>query len=571
MRHIDFESLYVQLDMLIYIVGHMNKGGTAIIYLNQVKTKAYAELVQLYKDNFETVQLYMPEMQNPFKYSGTFLIAKNFIGPVDYSKLFKLFVPDPPKFTISDKKVYDILVGPNKTYKYTFDPDGQSVESLNHPVHPDLMRYIHDYNRKQYILKYLACSEFENLKNMTLTDRNAFIAKQKEVQLVDAMLYCKKYDLDYTSYGSELLSKKLETKIISDMYAYDNPLSFTFKLDPSLQSNIPIKLQKLIILRNRMKIIHIIIGSRDENRWQLNKLSRSYNPMNKQFDLLKKLQDEFNIGASTREWVNIYEVVKYLHPTYVRTSVHLFDTTGDTVSALNHYIKTVADANLVWHATMPLVSSPTATNSLEKQYPDNIVSNNEQLIQLISAADLTIASCNNKLSRSDKLQTIVVGIAKILISISVGKSFVAKMYLPIYHPILVSLLYTIYSSFAKLVVYKSTVSQFSNDFFVIGKRFNRLDPGIKTKLQLIADGKFNKDDDLFDNNYSEQFMNQLVLVLGKMVNNYALTIDKQIFYVDNYEVLKGGDYTDLIAQKNKEWITQMKIAKIDKKYALLHS
>jgi hypothetical protein len=106
MLYVDHQSVYLQLDILIYITKHLNKGGSAVIYLSQVKTQVYAELVQLYKDCFESVTLYYPTIKGKFEHSGSYLVCTKFIG-VDQDRLINLFVENPDELEVGNQDAYD--------------------------------------------------------------------------------------------------------------------------------------------------------------------------------------------------------------------------------------------------------------------------------------------------------------------------------------------------------------------------------------------------------------------------------------------------------------------------------
>jgi hypothetical protein len=368
-------------------------------------------------------------------------------------------------------------------------------------------------------------------------------------------MYAQKYKLDYISYGSDILSKQLETKFMSDAYSYSQPISLIFKKQHHLP-NVSIS-PKLLKFKTRINMLNHTINSRDPVRYAISKQTRFYTPINKSLHLLIRLQEKpYNIGDATPHWLSAYEVIKRCHLPDVHRSMHLFEMFGDVVSALHHYLH---PNKLDWHATIVPNSHNVLPTDTVNEFAKRFVTDKSIIPTLITKADLITCNCDTKLSEYDYLQLLVTGISLALLNMSARKTMIAKFNLPVYHPVVVSMLYTIYNCFDKIILYKGVSNQYSTDVWVIAKRFQGISENIQTTLNKLLSNKLDLDVDLYDNSYNEGFMKQLIMFQEQLINNYVLNIDKELFFVDNYDVLKNEDYDELIVEKNREWIEKMKI------------
>jgi hypothetical protein len=593
--YIDHQSVHIQLATLIFIIEHLNDGGSAIIYLTQVRTKVYAEIVQLYQDNFGTVELYHPEVKDLFEHSGTYLVCKKFKkASINIRQLF-VSSSDAEKMVIGNKQEYDAHQVTNSVFK----TPGKYIESLGIAVNEDLFDKIRQYNDHQYTNKYLFMGRVLNFAKLTTEDRTKFLKKYKKTQLVDSMLYAQKYHLDYLSYGSELITEELNDKVVSDIYSYSRPIIFTFK-SASLDDN-P-KLPKLIKrtahlapishsdpfinrlheLERRIEFTYKLLDTRDIDKWDLARQTRFYTPANKQLHLLKYIQTKFNIGPGSQAWLKMYEMIHDLKLFKKMDSLrtfHLCEAPGNFISAINHYMRTMKpDAEFHWSA-QSLEGGVKTSNSIAlgddygyiKRHPDNWSfgditdpNNTKKYQNLIGEVDFVTSDCGLGFEKNlNRLKIMVAEMVLILTGLTKGKGFLAKFMMPVYHPIQLSMIYTVYKSFDKCIIYKGVINQFSVEFYLVGKRFRGIGDNIRKLLEDILTRNIDKDYCLYNGQYDTGFKEQLLLAFGKLTNSYILNFDKQLFMVDNWEVLKDKNYENVIKGKNIEWVERMKLRRID--------
>ena len=72
--------------------------------------------------------------------------------------------------------------------------------------------------------------------------------------------------------------------------------------------------------------------------------------------------------------------------------------------------------------------------------------------------------------------------------------------------------------------------------------------------------------DMFEK-YSEEFMIQLESALSKLTDIFTFGIDRQLYYVDNYEYIERcylENIDEYIFEKNKDWFKKFKPLKIKK-------
>jgi hypothetical protein len=103
--------------------------------------------------------------------------------------------------------------------------------------------------------------------------------------------------------------------------------------------------------------------------------------------------------------------------------------------------------------------------------------------------------------------------------------------------------------------------------YVIGLNNKGVSDEIKDKLFDVLNN-FDINFDLYENNYDEAFLMQLYKIVKYMTNNYIFVIEKQLYYVDNYENIEQQHFNKLqkiIKEKNYDWINRINIKKIDEK------
>ena len=156
----------------------------------------------------------------------------------------------------------------------------------------------------------------------------------------------------------------------------------------------------------------------------------------------------------------------------------------------------------------------------------------------------------------------------ILDILPVGASMVYKILTPIDEPLILNLIYVAYCNFRQLIFYKPVQNNQSREFYVVGKGYLGTTPAILeafySELKDYKEGSTSSD--LFKDKYPEAFVRQFVSISRQLADNYCYTIERNIYYLDNYEHITAEfskmarDYYD---EKNLDWLDKYKPKRIE--------
>lgn len=158
----------------------------------------------------------------------------------------------------------------------------------------------------------------------------------------------------------------------------------------------------------------------------------------------------------------------------------------------------------------------------------------------------------------------------VLYCLSDNDSMIFKLSLPLDNRPILNLIYLSYYHFKNFIIYKPIQEGYTKDFYIIGKKYRKIDEQLmENMLNIITEIDNNQLDfedlDLFNDIYPEVYGIQLERINRTLVNKYVGFIDKQIFYYDNYKYInkKIKELSeDYIKEKNLEWLHRYKIKKI---------
>lgn len=155
----------------------------------------------------------------------------------------------------------------------------------------------------------------------------------------------------------------------------------------------------------------------------------------------------------------------------------------------------------------------------------------------------------------------------ILNNLPEGGNFVIKYYFPVIHPIQFCMLDILYRSFDKIYFFKGMINPYSREFYIIGKNYFGSKEELLKKLFKILEN-FSLDSDISNGKYKKSFSVQLLKSMKILSNNYIYSIERQLYYVDNIEII-NKEYLDkinkFILKKNMEWANRNKLKKINEK------
>lgn len=596
---IDHLNIPINFSIVLYALTNLNIGGNFIFYPGQVRTKPIADLILICRKYFKSVELYTPDVQNKYKYSGTIVICTNFTG-IDitdieslsniFDELIRYDKSLVNKFNVTDKVVYDKymkdLANP-KTYVSSSNPyisSGiQYIKSFVDATHDDY-QFIKKYNKQLYILKSLHIDKLLELKQMTQMDQDKKIAHYNQQKLMNAMLYATKYDFEYISYQDKILNNNLQMRIIQDMYSYSEPIIYSFKKHKEIDTivQIPPLYQEL---KRKIYMTNFLIDTRNLNQWNyVKKKVRYYTPANKSEHLTSYVEKHYNTGKISQAWLKMYEMIIDLNLIENQSELktfHLCEAPGNFIAAMIYHInKHTTIKNFDWYAQSlnPEFRDDAKKTAFGDDYgliaknknrwlwgKDNTgdITHRDNIIfykDYIKNAELVTSDCGVPFEFDAESDTLIkvhfAQLVMILYGLSIGKTFLAKLMIPLVEPIQISMLYLLYQSFDKLYFYKGVVNTYSNEIYVIGKGYRGISDEMKSVLLHTLEN-FDRKKDLFNNNYPKNFIEQLNYIFQVFVNRYITGFDRQLYYADNSEILSEQHFKEIkkaINDKNIEWV-----------------
>jgi hypothetical protein len=602
----DIINLNLYIYQLYYALLRLNLGGHLVFPVLQIRNKKMADLVLLISSYFTSYELYTPEIHNKYKFSTVFVIYKSLIiNKFDKLKeiFYKLYREDNTgiKFKFSknindfnlDKKYLVPSEYIDNDYKYEdslFDTD------VDNPIYDKIKAY----NKKMYFLKSLYLETINNYINMSDKEKEEYIKNLKKEQLINALLYAKKWDFKTIPFEKGNFKSDFGNLIIKDMFSAYNGFSYKFSKhnlsDEKLDKLIDMPRKRFLKLKTQLEMADYTIDTRNIHDWDnLKKVVRFYRPTDTAKHLKTIIEKKFNQKSISQAWVKMYEIIvkydliKNKNDTY--NTFHLCEAPGNFISATNHYIKTQTNIeNFDWYAQTlnPFIS----VNKLRAFKDDfNYIRNYNNRWKFGYNDSGDIMDIENikwyrkyTLDRNVDLITSDCGIPEpfgfdpviklhcaqlifILYNLPNKSSCVAKMKIPIIHSLQVELYYKYYQSFDKLYFYKGNQNPSSKEFYLIGIGYNRnvIEKELDNLLKIFKnyDTEYDK-----DRKFPESFIFQLEKIYSVLTDNYIFNFERKLYYVDNYKNIDKSHFDlldKIITKKNDEWIDDNNLVSIKDK------
>ena len=602
----DLVNFNLYIYELYYALLRLKLGGHLVFPVLQIRNKKMADLVLLISSYFTSYELYTPEIHDKYKFSTVFVIYKSLIiNKFDKLKeiFYKLYREDNTgiKFKFAknindfnyDKKYLIPSEYIDNDYKYEdllFDTD------VDNPIYDKIKAY----NKKMYFLKSLYLETINNYVDMNDEEKEKYIKNLKKEQLINAILYAKKWGFKTIPFEKGEFKSDFGNLIIKDMYSTYNGFSFKFSKhtlsDEKLDKLIDMPKKRFIKLKTQLEMADYTIDTRNIYDWDnLKKVVRFYRPNDTAKHLKTIIEKKFNQKSISQAWVKMYEIIvkydliKNKNNTY--KSFHLCEAPGNFISATNHYIKTQTNIeNFDWYAQTlnPFIS----VNKLRAFKDDfNYIRNYSnrwkfgyndsgdimdienikwyRKFTLDKNVDLITSDCGipESFGFDSVIKLHCAQLIFILYNLPDKSSCVAKMKIPIIHSMQVELYYKYYQSFDKLYFYKGNQNPSSKEFYLIGIGYNRsvLEKELESLLQLFKnyDTEYDK-----DRKFPESFIFQLEKIYGVFVDNYIFNFERKLYYVDNYKNIDKSHFDlldKIINKKNEEWIADNNLVPIKDK------
>jgi hypothetical protein len=189
--------------------------------------------------------------------------------------------------------------------------------------------------------------------------------------------------------------------------------------------------------------------------------------------------------------------------------------------------------------------------------------------ELCKDVDLITSDCGLPMDQPGYERTLFASMVAITYLLPIDGSMIFKILTPINKPIVWNIIYLWFNSFKEFRFFKPVQNAQSREFYIIGKGFLGIEKYIIDKLlNLVKDQKDTfMSVDLFDDKYPETFVRQVVDISKRLAENWCFTIQKQIYYSDNMDVLdKDKSFlkmaNDYIKEKNLDFIEKYNLVKL---------
>lgn len=321
--------------------------------------------------------------------------------------------------------------------------------------------------------------------------------------------------------------------------------------------------------------------------WEVNKAFRYY----KHKDDLEKIHLDQVVRTKLKDtsisqaWLKMYEIITdcRLIPTASKGTFHSFhicEAPGTFINAMNNYIHTKTKyTGFEWHAQSlnPKIARIKDQFGMIRRNPErwdygadqtgditkvrNIQYYKKQVSKR-APINLMTSDCGLAMKEPGYEKVAFASLLAILDILPVNGTMVYKILTPIDEPIILNLVYVAYCNFKELVFYKPVQNNHSREFYIIGKGYLGTNSDILEKFyDVLKQFKDTQKDDLFKDKYPEAFVRQFVDISNQLADNYIYTIERNIYYLDNFEKLTPEfiklmkDYYD---EKNQDWLDKYK-------------
>ena len=438
---------------------------------------------------------------------------------------------------------------------------------------------------KEKYEKYLIIKENkEYLDNILYKN---LMSSYNTAKLLDFEVYDikKNYDQDLDKSIETLYTTELN-KSLHSLYTFESGIYSKLRKHENIIIDININNKKLpqeikhYVTLKTSSIKHI--DTRPIHIWdEVKKFIRYYErTLNK--ELMKHGIKIDNNTPVSRAWIKFYEL---LHETKIFDNIkgkikifHVCEAPGTFIQATKYYLnKFNKDSEHEYDATTlnPKYGdkrSFTDTYGLMKKDPikwtfgkddtGDITKeiNIKYYKELCKNKDWIIGDCGLAWDSEDSLPGILLYYSQILFilyNLKNGSGCVFKQILNIEYKIINDMIYLLFNSFEHIYFYKPTQNSFSGEFYIVCKNYNNIitDKQFDILFSLLTNPDLKKISII--EKYSEDFIYQYGDALNKIITNFNLTIDKQLFYTDFWSEITEEhkkEIKDKIYIKNQDWI-----------------
>lgn len=555
------EDLLATFFYFTFALKYLNKNGTLLIKTNLLGSMSWNYLFSLGNTYFKHSQVYRPSILNPLN-SDIYIFFKNFTGNVT------------DLFILNFLKIAYLY----QSYHFFFLSLPSYDNQITKIIKPVLKSWIKDV---LFITENLNCP----IKNQCYEWHIKF--KLKQIKLLA-------YNLE-----DEIL------KFIIESGSYNNKIKIK-NSDPIFlfNSDIYIILEKKRAELNYHKRImdtkpSNIYGPTSKTKIKYNKLI-PWNTLTNIIDPYQKLKYiiRTNYGGEmiTNAWIKMYEILTnypdLLPDKSIIKTFHLCEAPGAFISATNHYAS-LFNKKINWYAqSLKLQKDNNALEDhfgLIKKYPNKWLLDISDDGNITSSTTIRTYKSNPLLKHIDFMTAdggiycepknineqesimckLLMGqIICVLACLSIKKSAIFKIFLPMMEPLTISLVYLLINSFTKIELFKPSTSRKTNsEVYIIAKQYKGITKkNLQTLYLLLDDIEITCKTMLFTE-IDSYFLNSYTKVITQLIDNQISSLQSNYyFYYHPDEIYTLGINSDIYVQK---WIKYNPLGKLKDNYRLI--
>jgi hypothetical protein len=300
---------------------------------------------------------------------------------------------------------------------------------------------------------------------------------------------------------------------------------------------------------------------------------RFYNPSDRKLRLTNVIESEYRTGVISQAYLKMWEILDRCQLIQAKThrggykSFHLCEAPGMFIRAVHDYCITHGIKRHEWNGQ--------SLNPREGGFSDNygyIRKYSKQWVWgditklatvrkyisdgVASGINLITSDCGLPWGDPRYYNAACCSLMAMLMLLPVGGDLVYKIILPA-KPVLWNLVYICYQYFQEVEFYKPVQNYQSREFYIIGKKFLGIPAELVMRFEHIFEN-YSDDIDLYGDQYPEPFVLQMKRFTKVFASNYVNAIEKQIFVMDNADLIEGKRIEKLIfngiKEKNRKWV-----------------
>lgn len=585
-EYLEYSNFPLFFKSLFNSINSLKIGGNIILRIQMITTKIMADLVLIFKDFFTDFSLNNLIINQKIKYSGVFLILKEFkgISKTNLNKLNKILEKieenDPTfnNFNIFDKKIrsrYNIWKPITDLSVWKTPISLLNIKSTNKKY--DIFRTFNDkfFSEKiDYLSKLI--KYFPKYYNKKISN------SIREEQLTKSYWYAQNYNIEVIPYSfvKRVNFTFFDMSIFNDLFGKIDSINFKF-LKNKILNNYDDQEISFKLLQKQYNEIDIFFDYYSY---------KEYYNIRKNFELYgnslrKIIEHEYKLSNVSQAWMKMHEILTTfpdLLPSNqkVVNTFHICELPGSFILSVIHHATKIKNNKIVDWGAQSL--NPKHKDNIRK-FGKNILSNSYKLVEnfpnkwyfgVDKTGDITnlenIKSYHNLCKKSYlitsdcglgegirdkfKIDLLFSTILFMLNNVPLNRHCILKLYLPVEGKTYIYMVYLLYTYFENLYIYKPQLNYRSGEFYLVCMNKKNIPKSVLNSL-------FKKEiKDVKDSNFLLQLFDYTKFIITKRNDNlsrllYLLINQKKITKKIKNKFNKIKEY------QNEAWLKKFPIEK----------